>query len=85
VRTDSWGKLAFVTTQTAFVEKPLPLTGFGEQRQVLFRKHRVSDTYFGFLRRPLRTADPSGPGGESPESLNLGETKVFLENGRYRS
>jgi hypothetical protein len=42
VRTDSWGKLAFVTTQTVFAEKPLPLTGFGEQRQVLFIKLKFS-------------------------------------------
>jgi hypothetical protein len=48
------GKLAFVTSQTVFVEKPLPLTGFGEQRQELFPKHKVSDAHFGFCGRPQR-------------------------------
>jgi hypothetical protein len=42
VRNDSRGKLAFTINENRFSVKPLSLTGFGEQRQVLFAELKFS-------------------------------------------
>jgi hypothetical protein len=43
VRNDSWSKHAFTINENRFSVKPSSLTGFGEERQVLFAKVFLKD------------------------------------------